>query len=87
MEEASYTRLEAEEADQVIAPDAMLVVGYDAQGFVAQIGSWYLSNLCLHGVACDSSPFSFPLPSRWSIRDILETNMRRVLPVYNFKPP
>jgi hypothetical protein len=39
MEEAPYARLEAEEADQVIAPDAMLVIGYDAQGFVAQIGS------------------------------------------------
>jgi hypothetical protein len=59
MEEAPYARLEAEEADQVIAPDAMLVIGYHAQGFVARIGSWYLFNFCVHGVACDFSSLIF----------------------------
>jgi hypothetical protein len=47
MEEASYTRLEAEEANEVTAPDAMHVIGYDAQGFVVHDGSWYHISLTL----------------------------------------
>jgi hypothetical protein len=48
MEEASHPRREAKEANKVKAPDAMLIIGYDAQGRVAQIGSWYLSHFVLY---------------------------------------
>jgi hypothetical protein len=55
MEKAPYTRREAEETDEVKALDAMLI-GYDAQGFVAQIGSRYL----LQFVIMESLAISFP---------------------------
>jgi hypothetical protein len=53
MEEASPDGCEAEEADQVTALGALLVIGYDNQCLVAQIESRYLSHFHVYGNACD----------------------------------